>query len=249
MKISVVVPARNEGAHGYVRRAVASLRFQDFPACDYEIIVVDNASSDNTAAEAKVAGADRVILEPRVGTNHARARGLTESRGEIVAFLDADNQAPQDWLKRIVRIFDEHPDVVAVGGAYALEFRSRFWRWVANIAQTTIVPIVLSSMSMLLRRPIRTLIGGNWAARRSVLDRTGIDTRFVYHGDDTATACALVQHGEVLWMPSLAVQASARHYEAHGTIWTQLVYSAHFFSVCLCGKPLGGFERSRPSVR
>jgi glycosyltransferase involved in cell wall biosynthesis len=99
MKFSVVIPAYNE-AEG-IAAAVKALLVQTMPKNDFEIIVADNNSQDNTAQIAAAAGADLVIKESKQGSNMARQAGLDKSRGEIIAFLDADSLPPADWLSRI----------------------------------------------------------------------------------------------------------------------------------------------------
>jgi glycosyltransferase involved in cell wall biosynthesis len=81
MLISVVIPALNE--EKYIGRCLASLRAQTHPRELYEIIVVDNASTDRTSEIARGLGA-QVVHEPRRGVGWARHRGAREARGEII---------------------------------------------------------------------------------------------------------------------------------------------------------------------
>jgi glycosyltransferase involved in cell wall biosynthesis len=113
-RFSVVVPAHNEAET--LPATLRSLLNQDF-AGPYEIIVVDNASTDRTADVAAAAGV-RVVGEPRPGVCSARQRGTEEARGQIVVSTDADTTHPTDWLSRIDRAFSaaEGSGVVAVAG-------------------------------------------------------------------------------------------------------------------------------------
>ncbi|PKN16427.1 MAG: hypothetical protein CVU66_01040 [Deltaproteobacteria bacterium HGW-Deltaproteobacteria-23] len=93
-----------------------SLACQTFNPAQYEVIVVDNNSSDNTArvaADFVVGKANfRLIAEPQQGLSHARNRGLAEAMGEYVAFIDDDARAPENWLETAARIIVEHsPDI------------------------------------------------------------------------------------------------------------------------------------------
>src|SRR3989344_5171320 len=103
MKFSIVIPAFNEEAS--IGVAIQSLLNQKIGRKDYEIIVVDNNSTDKTSAVAKAAGADKVLKEKHPGPNYARQKGYSESNGSIVAFLDADSLVPKDWLLRIEKDF------------------------------------------------------------------------------------------------------------------------------------------------
>ena len=93
---------------------------------DWEILIVDNASTDNTAefainvleqsAGSTAAPSFRVLTEPELGLSNARKRGFREASGEIVCFLDDDNWVGDSWLQSVHTIFTEHPDVGAAGG-------------------------------------------------------------------------------------------------------------------------------------
>jgi glycosyltransferase involved in cell wall biosynthesis len=112
-RFSVVVPAHNEAET--LPATLRSLQGQDFPG-RFEIIVVDNASTDATAEIAAAAGV-RVVAEPRRGVCSARQRGTEVAQGEIVVSTDADTTHPADWLSRIDRAFrTEDGTVVAVAG-------------------------------------------------------------------------------------------------------------------------------------
>lgn len=94
--ISVIIPARNCAAG--LRDCLASLRCQNLPP--HEIIVVDDASSDATAAAAREAGATVVALQVQSGPGAARAAGVRAATGSILAFIDADCLAPSTWLQQ-----------------------------------------------------------------------------------------------------------------------------------------------------
>ena len=85
IKFSIVIPAFNE--EETIEKAVKSLLHLNYNRKDFEIIVVDNASTDKTFEKAKSAGADKVVVELTVGTNMARERGRREASGDIIAFL------------------------------------------------------------------------------------------------------------------------------------------------------------------
>ena len=96
MKISVVIPALNE--EGIVGKTVQSIPREKLEemGLETEIIVVDNASTDNTAQEARAAGA-RVVHESHRGYGNAYKRGLNEASGDIIVMGDADGTYP--WEK------------------------------------------------------------------------------------------------------------------------------------------------------
>lgn len=117
-EVSVVIPAYNE--EKLIERCLKSLVKQDFPRRQYEIIVVDNGSTDKTASLAKKY-ADKVVYEPKKGLMYARKRGFDEAQGEIILRTDADAYVPYNWISRAVRIFRDYPDADAITGWYFID--------------------------------------------------------------------------------------------------------------------------------
>jgi glycosyltransferase involved in cell wall biosynthesis len=110
MLVSVVVPAHNYGR--FLDDALGSVLAQTYG--DWECIVVDDGSSDDTAAVARrwTESDPRfrfVRHEVAQGVSAARNRGVTEGRGAFLQFLDADDRLLPEKLARHVRFFDEHP--------------------------------------------------------------------------------------------------------------------------------------------
>lgn len=112
---SIVIPAYNE--ERFIGFCLQSLLDQDFPKERYEIIVVDNGSTDKTVQIAKSFGV-RVLFEPKKGTVFARQKGSKIARGEIIVSFDADSEAPPDWLSKIEHNFRHFPRSIAVAGFY-----------------------------------------------------------------------------------------------------------------------------------
>ena len=79
-----------------------------------EVLVVDNAHDERAQLLAKKMGA-RYCQEMNVGASQARNRGIAESKGEIIAYIDDDACPDPDWLENLLRAFED-PDVMAVGG-------------------------------------------------------------------------------------------------------------------------------------
>jgi glycosyltransferase involved in cell wall biosynthesis len=112
MRASVIIPCRN--GERLIGDCVRSALAQTEPPL--EVLVVDDASTDRTGAEAERAGA-RVLKNARPrAAGGARNAGMEAARGEVFAFLDADVVAPSDWLARVRADFERFPEAVAVGG-------------------------------------------------------------------------------------------------------------------------------------
>ncbi|NLF64275.1 MAG: glycosyltransferase [Chloroflexi bacterium] len=123
---SVVVPAHNAGDG--ITRCVRALRQQTIdPAC-YEIIVVDDGSTDGTGERAAEAGAC-VITQPHRNRAAARNLGLNAARADIVCFTDADCEPREDWLASLLAGMAD-PSVAAIKGTYATRQHSLVARFV-----------------------------------------------------------------------------------------------------------------------
>jgi len=115
--LSVVVPARN--CAEVLEVALAALVASDLERRRWELIVVDDASSDGTGAVAE-RYADRIVrlTAPARGPAHGRNEGARVCQGKILVFLDADVRVYPDTLTRFLRSFEEDPGLDAVFGSY-----------------------------------------------------------------------------------------------------------------------------------
>ena len=118
--LSVIVPVKN--GHNVLPRMLDMLSRSELPRETWELIVVDDGSSDDSVAIAS-AYADLVIRmpEPSHGPGYARNRGVERARGECVVFLDSDVVVRPDTLTRLAETMMTRSDVDAVFGAYCDE--------------------------------------------------------------------------------------------------------------------------------
>ncbi len=124
MELSVIVPAFNEEAYiGATLESIeeAAARLRASAGAEVEIIVVDNNSSDGTAAAARGMGA-KVIGEPVQGIARARNAGARQATGEVLVFVDADVLVPHTLLDAIHTAME---DGTCIGGAVAVEYHPR----------------------------------------------------------------------------------------------------------------------------
>src|SRR4051812_4621670 len=119
-KISAVICSYNRAR--FIINAVESIFNQDFDKTKYEVVVVDNNSTDNTVAlleQYKAAHPNynfRYFVEYEQGVAHTRTRCAKEAKGEIVAYLDDDSTAQPGWLASIAEFYDVHPKAYSTGG-------------------------------------------------------------------------------------------------------------------------------------
>ena len=99
MDISVIVPFYNE--EGYLARCAQALLAQDYPKERYEVIMVDNNSSDGSAEIVRRYPGIKLLSEGLQGDFAARNRGLAAAKGNLLAFTDSNCAPEKDWLRGI----------------------------------------------------------------------------------------------------------------------------------------------------
>ena len=114
MRISIIVPVHNDPQN--LLECLSALRGSSSPGS--EIIVVDDASTDNTSSIAARMGARVLRLAKNSGPAAARNHGARYAQGDILLFVDADVVVAPGAVSRVVQVFEEHPDVAAVFGSY-----------------------------------------------------------------------------------------------------------------------------------
>lgn len=113
--VSVITPAYNAEKH--IADAIASVRAQTLE--DWELIIIDDGSTDDTASIVNSVGDSRIqlIQQKNAGVSSARNAGLEVAKGKYLTFLDADDCLPTDALAARARFLAENPDVDIVNGA------------------------------------------------------------------------------------------------------------------------------------
>ncbi|MDO8518147.1 MAG: glycosyltransferase family 2 protein [bacterium] len=112
IKASIIIRAYN--AEATVGRAIESALKQEFPRTNYEIIIVNDGSTDNTRGVIDTYASEpgvRIIHQANIGVIPAANRGLKESRGVYVTLLDSDDEFMPQLLSEMVGVLDAHPAV------------------------------------------------------------------------------------------------------------------------------------------
>jgi glycosyltransferase involved in cell wall biosynthesis len=202
-----------------------------------EVLVVNNASTDETGSVARTVAGVRVVDEPVKGLVVARETGRVHARGEILAYVDADCRAPLQWLERIERRFERRPAVVAVTGPY----RFYDWDWASRALLRAYDVIVAPPTHFLVHHASGAgaiLYGGNFAVRRSALDAIGgFDRTIEFHGEDANLGRRLTGVGLVDLASGCWVWTSARRYHAMGRWKVFRLYVRNFWSEILRHRP------------
>jgi glycosyltransferase involved in cell wall biosynthesis len=100
IKVSIIVPFYD--SERFVTRCIEGLLQQSYPREQYEILMIDNNSTDASAERVRQYPGVRLLFEAKQGAYAARNRGLQEAKGEVIAFTDADCVPSHDWLHQIM---------------------------------------------------------------------------------------------------------------------------------------------------
>lgn len=217
-KVSVVIPAFNE--EHYLPQCLESIKKQTFK--DFEIVVVDNNSTDKTAEVAKQYGA-RVVCEPVQGMTPARERGFKEAKAEIIARTDADIIVPPHWLETIYQAFLDHPDVVAVTGGINTPTR----RLPHHIFDVYSQMYVRLCGTMIAGYPL--LFGPNMGIRKSQWQRVHVHMNDKEVHEDIDLAYHMSKIGRILYLPNLTVKYSLRRLKKR-PMYTTYEYIHRYFN-------------------
>ncbi len=212
-KISVIIPAYNEEA--CIAKSIEAVLAQH--GIDFEIIVVNDQSTDKTQEILETYKAVKIVRGAHIGLMHACESGRRVATGDIIVRMDADCIPPSDWLLRGSRYFD-NPRVVAVSGPYDYTDASFVFRWVSLFVQKYIYTL----SNIFLRTFFKSggvMIGGNSFMRASTFEMIGgFDTRIIFYGDDSDTVKRLSAHGKAIFDRNLIVKSSARRFYREGML-------------------------------
>jgi glycosyltransferase involved in cell wall biosynthesis len=233
MKISFIIPAYNE--EKTISRTLNSILNQkNLP--DFEIIVIDNGSTDKTKKIAQKHPKTKAITyTAKKGPAAARNEGARNAKGEILIFFDADMLVPEEWAKKMLDTFKEKPKLVALSGPYRyLEFN--FWQ---RLGEKIFYLILLRPLNFILRKLKigAVAIGGNMAVKKWAFEKVGgFDPDIKFYGDEANLIRRLIKLGDINFFPMLWSISSARRFLKEGFLKTQWLYTKNFFSELLFHK-------------
>ena len=185
--VSVIVPVYNEADE--LPGLIASLAALDWPADRLEILCVDNGSKDNSRELLSLCPRIRVLQEAKPGSYAARNRAIRESRGELIAFTDADCTVDPNWIKELVAGFEGDPTVGAVGGTIVPQPATN----AIDYFEGSILHNPSHGRGTARVRPY--LVTANAMYRRAVFDRLGLFDEGRFSGRDVEMSWRMLTEG------------------------------------------------------
>ena len=238
IEVSIIVPMWNAAAT--LDRCLDGLHAQDAASGSFEVIVVDNNSTDASAAIARGRPEIRVLSEPRQGAYAARNRGVAAAKGRLIAFTDPDCVPRPDWIRRLTAAMAD-AEAMVVTGRDRPTGDSRSIRLLGEYDHVKEVVVLASADPSVYYAHTNNLI-----TRREVFDRVGLFDERARGGDVVFVQRVLALHGPgaVRYEPSAHVDhlevSSARVYYRKAFLYGQ---SARRYTQVVRARPLRNTER------
>ncbi len=157
-----------------------SIAKNDYPHTDYEIVLVNNNSTDNTESECKRFRQDfsdirfNYCVETNQGLSYARNRGIRESKGDILVYVDDDALVNKEYLQTFATFFEKNPDIAAAGGPIIPQYETEEPAWMSHYTRQLVTgKLYLGDKER--EFPKNAFPGsGNAAYRKAVFDKIGL---------------------------------------------------------------------------
>lgn len=164
----------------YIYNALKSIADQNFSFADYEIVLINNKSTDSTEAICKQFAEDyplvdfRYFIEANQGLSYARNRGVKESSGEILLFVDDDATVFENYLESVDRFFINYPNAVACGGSIVPVYEVDKPKWLSHYTEQLIGGALYEGDKIKPFNRGKYPGGGNSAFRKEIFDKYGL---------------------------------------------------------------------------
>lgn len=177
IRISLIIPTYNRAAR--LLAALQSVVRQDLPTAEWECVVVNNRSTDDTAARFAAFAAEhpdcrlRMVDEMQAGLSHARNRGIAEAQAPLLAFIDDDEWIEPHFLSAYVDFFEARQDASVAGGRIVAEYPEGRPAWLSKYPETAIANVMDFGKAVAPFPANRVPGGGNMAMRKRVFEVCG----------------------------------------------------------------------------
>ena len=176
--LSVIICTYNRDR--YIYNVLKSISDNDFPLTEYEIVLVNNNSNDNTEKECRRFQADcsgvnfRYFVETQQGLSYARNKGITEAYGDVLIYVDDDATVNEEYLRTYADFFDTYEAVAAAGGAIMPVYETEPPRWMSRFTCQLMTGYLYCGEAVKKFKSGRFPTGGNVAFRRDVFEQVGV---------------------------------------------------------------------------
>jgi len=225
-KISVIVPAFNEEKN--LARTILALKNQNcsFP---FEIIVVDNNSTDNTCSIARQLEV-KIIKESQPGPAAARNAGVKASKAKLLAFTDADTVPPPNWLHHINQAFIAKSSIVALVGTFQFKCTTKLLKFLNQLAFPTV-----DQFHKLLTGNY-AFRGTNFAIKKSIFLKVGGFNSQFESFEDIELSSRVSKVGTIAYLPELKVKTTDRRFRRRLNQYLEY-FIPTYISVAILKKP------------
>lgn len=164
----------------YIRPLLESIVKNDYPATDYEIVLVDNNCTDNTRGVCEEFSAShpevalRYVVESEQGLSAARNKGIKEAKGDIIIYVDDDALVDTDYIRQYAEHFAAHPETMAAGGPIEPLYETEEPSWMSPYTKALLTAWMNYGDKVREYPQGRYPGGGNAAYRKDVFDRVGL---------------------------------------------------------------------------
>ena len=212
---AVIIPTYNRAVT--LAPAIESILCQVCDGVDYELVVVDNNSDDDTrnVVQNFIQRGENVryLFEKEQGVSYARNTGITNTSADILAFMDDDVIASPNWLIKIKQCFDQYPDILFVGGKVVPRWNASPPSWLTAQHWSPLALVDYGDEPFFVD-PDRQicLVSANLGVRRSAFDRFGAFSTELGRCEDHEFELRLLKAGgDGLYTPELVVTADVQN--------------------------------------
>jgi glucosyl-dolichyl phosphate glucuronosyltransferase len=215
VEISLVICTYNR--EKYLPEGLESIRQQNLPAHKFQLIIVDNNSTDNTAAiasnfiKANPGLNIKYVFEANKGLSFARNRGIMEAESNIISYVDDDALLSPGYLTEMLHFFKANPQAVGVGGRVIPKYENGTEPpWMNKYLNGFIGRVDFGEEPMRFDKAMKYPAGCNMTYKKDVLLKVGcFNNNLTFRSDDKYIALKVKEYAdEIYYLP----KASVRHY-------------------------------------
>ena len=177
MKLSVIVCTYNRDK--YIYNILKSIAENDFPPEKFDIILINNNSTDSTESECERFQSDfpqiefHYFVEKNKGLSHARNRGIKEAAGDVLVYVDDDATVNREYLQAYSTFLEQNLQAMAAGGPVIPVYETQKPEWMSHFTSQLVTGYLYKGNRVLEFKGGKYPGGGNSAYRKSVFEKTG----------------------------------------------------------------------------